>query len=466
MLSEPQRQAIVQLQAKGVSIHQIARLLGHTRRTVRRVLKQGPTRPARAPARAEPSPAVASTLPTLYCESRGNAVRMQELLRERHGQEVPYSTLTHWVREAKLREPPVRVGHYDFAPGEEMQHDTSPHRLAVGGKPIVAQCAGLILGFSRYAFIQYYPRFTRFEAEVFLDAAFAFLGGTCARCTIDNTSVLVAGGSGPEAVIAGPIERLGARFGVRFVPHAVGHPDRKGHIERLFHYVEHNFLPGRSFADWPDLNAQARAWCESVANQKAKRSLGTSPRAAFEQERSALRPLPAHRPPPCLIAHRVVDTEGYVRLETNRYSVPERLLGKAVEVHQFFETVAVYFQGKEVARHPRAIGQRDCRLTAPGHHGPPRERRRDPPPAQQALLAEAPAPLADYVRALAAHSPGRGTARLKRLLLLQRTYPPEPFLAAVTQALAYGLYDLNRLESLILKQVRGVFFQIEPSDDA
>jgi transposase len=464
MLSEPQRQAILELKGKGASIHQIARWLGHTRRTVRRVLKQGPQPAARARASSEPSPAVASMLPTLYCESRGNVVRMQELLRERHGQEVPYSTLTYWVRQAQLRAPPPRVGHYDFAPGEEMQHDTSPHRLALAGKPITAQCAGLILGFSRYAFIQYYPRFTRFEAEVFLNAAFAFLGGTCARCTIDNTSVLVAGGSGAGAVIAGPIERLGARFGVRFLPHAVGHPDRKGHIERLFHYVEHNFLPGRTFADWLDLNAQARAWCEQVANQKVKRSLGTSPRAAFEQEQAALQPLPLHRPPACVIAHRVVDTEGYVRLETNRYSLPERLLGKAVEVYQYFETVAVYFQGKEVARHPRAIGQRDRRITAPTHHGPPRARRSAPPPAQQALLADAPAALAHYVQALATHSPGRGTARLKRLLLLQRTYPPEPFLAAVAQALTYGLYDLNRLESLILKQVRGVFFQIPETD--
>lgn len=40
----------------------------------------------------------------------------------------------------------------------------------------------------------------------------------------------------------------------------------------------------------------------------------------------------------------------------------------------------------------------------------------------------------------------------------------EPFLAAVAQALAYGLYDLTRLESLILKQVRGVFFQLRPED--
>ncbi len=108
-----------------------------------------------------------------------------------------------------------------------------------------------------------------------------------------------------------------------------------------------------------------------------------------------MRPLPAHQPAVCVIAHRVVDTEGYVHLETNRYSVPERLLGKAVEVYPCFETVAIYFQGREVARQPRAIGQRDRRLTAAGHHGPPRTRRSDPPPAQQALLVDTPAVLRD-----------------------------------------------------------------------
>jgi len=47
---------------------------------------------------------------------------------------------------------------------------------------------------------------------------------------------------------------------------------------------------------------------------------------------------------------------------------------------------------------------------------------------------------------------------------LSRTYPPEPFLAAIAQALTYGLYDLTRLESLILKQVRGAFFQLPEAD--
>lgn len=63
-------------------------------------------------------PELTSQLPALYCEARGNVVRMQELLQEQHGAEVPYSTLTYWVRELQLREEPsARVGHYDFAPG-------------------------------------------------------------------------------------------------------------------------------------------------------------------------------------------------------------------------------------------------------------------------------------------------------------------------------------------------------------
>jgi hypothetical protein len=63
-----------------------------------------------------------------------------------------------------------------------------------------------------------------------------------------------------------------------------------------------------------------------------------------------------------------------------------------------------------------------------------------------------------------AHAPGRGAARLKRLLQLQRSYPAEPFLDAIAQALAYGLFDMARLEALILKQVRGELFRLDDPD--
>ena len=463
MISEEKQQSVRELHQQGISLHAICRLLGISRNSVRRILRQN------RPAPRAPTPkwqAVVSQLPALYSQTQGNAVRIQELVQEQLNLAIPYSTLTHLIRRQGLRIPtPTRSGIYTYAPGEDMHHDTSPHRLSIDGKSLTAQCAGLILPFSRYGFIQYYPAFTRFEARVFLTAAFGYVGGTSRRCTIDNTSVLVAAGSGPDATIAASLKALGEHFGVQFIPHAVGHPDRKAHVERLFAYVEGNFLAGRTFASWQDVNAQARQWCDAVANHKVKRELGTSPRAALEEERPHLRPLPAYIPPVYDLVHRRVDTQGYIHLDTNRYSVPERLLGKAVDVFKYDEQVVVRFQGKAVAEHHRKIGQRRQREQLPGHHSPldVAPKRTAPSPEEQQLRAQHPL-LDRYVDALKQRSPGRGVAKLKRLLNLQRTYPWEPFLAALERAEHYALYDLNRLEKLILEQLSGSFFYLEDFD--
>ena len=418
--------------------------------------------PSTAPEPLQLAP-IAALLPALFRRCQGNAVRIQEILKAEHAIDVPYSTLTRLIREhTALRAPKKRSGRYHFGLGEEMQHDTSPHRVELGGKTLTAQCASLVLAYSRMLFIQYYPRFTRFEAKAFLTEAMVFVDGACPRCIIDNTSVIVAAGSGPGALIAPEMERFGECFGVEFVPHAIGHSDRKGRVERPFAYAEGNFLPGRRFADWADLNAQARDWCQSVANAKPKRVLGMSPQAAYAMEKAHLLALPPYIPPVTEIHHRVVDCYGFIHLDCNRYSVPERLVGKKVAVHKYPERVVIYCAHQSVAEHPRLLGQREAELRLPGHH-PSLERRRPPAgpcPQEQALIGTD-ARLDQYVAALKQRAPGRGVGKLRRLLELKRTYPSEPFLAAVAQALAYGLFDLNRLEQLILERVAGEFFDLE-----
>ena len=140
-------------------------------------------------------------------------------------------------------------------------------------------------------------------------------------------------------------------------------------------------------------------------------------------------------------------------------------MGKQVEVLKYHERVVVHFQGKPVAEHERRIAQRYGRSTLPGHHSPPggRYQRPGPSPEEQQLIGQQ-AILDHYVAELKKRSPGRGVAKLKRLLAFKRTYPAAPFLAAIEQAAKYGLYDLNRLEALILKQVAGSFFDLEGSD--
>lgn len=463
MIKDDIRAAITSLHEKGMAIRQISRTLGVSRNTVRKVVQ------GRHEGHTHPTTAYEDKLLLIeetYLQCRGNMVRVQEVLADR-GIAVGYSTLTRLAREFGLREPRrTRSGVYTFDPGIEMQHDTSPHKLVLGGKQITAQCAGLVLAYSRRLFIQYYPRFTRFEARVFLAEAFAFMDGVCKQVVIDNTSVIVAHGSGPDAEIAPEPAAFGRIFGTRFIPHRLGHPDRKARIERPFHYVERNFLAGRIFTDWNDLNRQALDWCNEKANKKPKRRLGMSPDEAYVKEKPYLRALPLHVPPIYQTFHRVVDVEGYVHLDTNRYSVPDRLIGKKVEVQKHADRVIVVFAHAQVASHPRVIDKRDTRVTEPSHHRPLlKQRAHSGPSAEEKALRGESEILDRYVGEMKKRSVGRGTVRLRRLLHLKRTYPGRAFLSALAKALHYGMYDLARLEQMILDDVARGLFNLSEEDD-
>ena len=179
--------------------------------------------------------------------------------------------------------------------------------------------------------------------------------------------------------------------------------------------MENNFLAGRSFRDWADLNAQVRRWCEAVANAKPKRVLGMSPQAAFLIEKPHLLPLPPHIPVVTQIHYRVVDTQGYIHLDTNHYSVPERLVGKKVTVHKQPEQVLIFAAQQLVAEHPRLSGKCHTDHLVKTHH--PRLRRghtpSGPSPQEQALTGRDPC-LNRFVAELTKRSPARGGCWLNK----------------------------------------------------
>jgi len=217
------RDAVRTLQTQGQSLREISRVLKLSRNTVRRILRTA------SPAAAERQclGVTLAYLKSAFERAQGNVVRVQQLLAAEYDLTVSYSTLTRWVREAGLRSPPARAGEYTFGPGEEMQHDTSPHRVLLGEKTVTAQCAALVLAYSRRLFVQYYPRYSRFEAKQFLLEAVRFMDGACPVCVIDNTSVMLAAGAGENALIAPEMAAFARTLGFEFRAHRVGHPDRK-----------------------------------------------------------------------------------------------------------------------------------------------------------------------------------------------------------------------------------------------
>src|ERR1700680_529673 len=200
MLSQAQRTTILELNTQGVSKREIARVLGISRVAVRKVLRSNSTALPELH-RTEKAEPYRQQILELFDQCKGNLVRVHEELVDSGGVELSYAALTAFCRRHGIGyAPPTPAGQYDFAPGEEMQHDTSPHELELGGKKRKVQTASAVLCYSRMLFFQCYPTFRRFDCKVFLTDALRYFSGATGRVMIDNTHVVVLHGSGREMV--------------------------------------------------------------------------------------------------------------------------------------------------------------------------------------------------------------------------------------------------------------------------
>lgn len=464
MLDEVTRSAILRLHAEGHGTRAIADVLGVSRGAVKTVLRAGEAK-VPALARIEIAAAYREEIVELFASCKGNLVRVHEEV-VRGGASISYAALTAFCRRHGLGRPPVEpVGRYHHAPGEEMQHDTSPHVAKVGGKERRVQTASLVLCFSRMIFAQCYPRFTRFECKVFLTDALEHFGASCSRAMIDNTHLVVLSGTGARMVPVPEMASFGERFGFGFVAHEVGDADRSGKVERPFHYIENNFLAGREFSDFADLNAQLRAWCDRV-NATHRKHLHASPRELFVTERAAMRPLPIHVPEVYALHHRIVDTEGYVNLHLNRYSVPYQLIGRSLELRESKDRLDIFEGPRVVATHRRVTQAEGACLTEVAH----RPKRGVGVPLVR-VASETERKIGERVSSGTAYvallrKRGRGSVRdLRWLCRMIDEYPRDAMSAALDEALAFGMSDLERLERMVLRRIAHEYFVLPRRPD-
>lgn len=278
---------------------------------------------------------------------------------------------------------------------------------------------------------------------------------------IDNSSVILAGGSGADALIAPEMVAFATRFGFHFTAHAVGDANRSGRVERPFHYIEHNFYAGRTFASLGDLNGQLRAWCERVGERPKRVLGGVRPVELFAAEAAALLPLPLHVPEIYEPHLRRVDVDGYVSLHTNRYSVPAAFIGRRLEVRETWAAVRIFDGPRLVTEHPRQEPGEHRRLLRPEHEEPRRAKRAPLPPSpEEALLRKIAPELSPLIDALRKQHGGQAGRAMRQLHRMYLDYPLAALLAAVDTARAHGLIDLRRIERMTLRQLAGEFFRL------
>jgi len=107
------------------------------------------------------------------------------------------------------------------------------------------------------------------------------------------------------------------------------------------------------------------------------------------------------------------------------------------------------------------------RITLAEHKPPRGERVKliEKHPEEQAILCKVPE-IAGYMTELKQKGRKVVALSLRQLLRLLREYPREAFLGAVREAAQYGLYDLDRVERMILRRVERDYFLLETEPDS
>ena len=439
----------------GMSIREIARTFGHSRRKVREVLAHPQPKPYTR-TQASPAPVLGSfhaVIDRILADDeqappkqRHTAMQLFRRLRDEYAYPGGYDQVRRYVQKRRRdhRETFIPLAH---DPGQRLECDFGHIQVDFpeGRRPVPVLIAAW--AYSNYPFAIALPT-ERTEAILAgLVAAFEFFGCVPREVWWDNPTTVVA------QIFRGrdrrPNERYTAlashyAFEALFCMPARG--NEKPYAETRVRVLQRQWAtPVPNFADRAALNAYLRQRCVGEAERTVagyEASIGQR----FAQDRAAARPRPAHAFDPCVTQAAQVDKYQTVRFDHNRYSVPRVCAYRAVTVKGYIDRVEVVDRGQVVAQHARSYG-RDEQILDPLHYLAALGRRPaaldHAPVLRDWRLPESFARLRQALEAR--HGPRAGMRHFVRVLQLLAEYPQEQVEQAAQACLRRGELHAERI---------------------
>ena len=250
--------------------------------------------------------------------------------------------------------PPGREGVLDFTHGTGLE-------VRIGGLLLQHLLFVFKLSFSGWTWVQVAFGET-FEALLDgLQGALWALGGVSEVVRHDNLSAATheLKRSGGRALNQRFQEVL-AHYGLRSTRIRPGEAHENGVAERgndLVKQALRQALLLRGSRDFVSV-AEYQAFVDEVLARQLNRSCVQK----LEVERTRLRPLPSSRLPSFTTYRKTVRSYSTFRIGHRTYSVPSRLIGHEVTVHQYANHLEVLYKGRRVETLPRQRGEQAVRI--------------------------------------------------------------------------------------------------------
>jgi transposase len=284
-------------------------------------------------------------------EAPYSAARIEEKLEE-IGFTGKYTIIRQYVKNKKRDLDNKATVRFETMPGLQGQVDWAyfeKYQVYENGEWKKLYCFLMILGYSRMRYIEFVTDMSTSTLIRCHINAFRYYGGYPEEILYDNMKQVVIKRllKQEDSALNSQFEDFAGFYGFKPVLCRPYRGQTKGKIERTVSYVRDNFMTGIKYECLHDLNRQAMNWCVKV-NGKLHSTTNEIPklRLAKEKLNPLLREYMIDR-----TNMRAVGKDCLISYDGSKYSVPSEYAGKYVTVVVLDNTLAAYYEGKQVAMH-------------------------------------------------------------------------------------------------------------------
>lgn len=445
---------ILTLYKQGNSQRQIARLTGHDRKTVKRIVSRFVTSGIESSPVYERESKVRSWHKEIIglLEKDLSYVRIKEELKLL-GFTGSYSSLTRYMKKIKVNNN-ICI-RFNTAPGEEAQVDFGEigKRYDEVEKLRKAYVFNMRLSYSRK---DYYEIVFDQEVTTWIKChinAFRYFNGVPRILKLDNLKSAIIIANFYDPIYQVQYKRFADHYGFLPAPCRVGQPQEKGKTESGIKYVCGNFFAGRTFSSNKEMNEALNNWLEYKCNDRIHGTTKKKPNELFiNEEASTLGLLPETEFDLSSWHKRKVAKDCHISLDNNYYSVPSLYAGKEVEISLGTDMVRIYAGGKSIATHNRAAGKGTF-ITNRSHwpeyklYYPESKEYQDKCILEMQEIGEYASKMLSFVRER--QKGGDWPRTIKGLLRLRKMYGDEILDKACMRALHFGIGNYSKIKEII-----------------
>ena len=274
------------------------------------------------------------------------------LLKKRYGYQGKYGIVNKYVSEKKENIISTLTIRFETIKGYQSQVDWK-EKLKLhdkSGNEYIVSIFLIVLGNSRYKYIELTSNQTQYTLFKCLINAFAYFGGTTEEILFDNMKTIIdqVKSNYTEIVINSKALQFSKDAGFKIVTCMPYRPRTKGKVETLAKIMNRVKAFDYEFDNWDDLNSIVKDLNYELNYVEKSEAINEIPKVLFDKEKEYLIPVNYDILKNYCLAEKTykVSNESMISYQGIKYSVPIQYVGKQITVLDEDNVIHLYYNAK------------------------------------------------------------------------------------------------------------------------